>query len=239
MKKATALQVLIFTVFSVIFCDSVEISAQSSGVLADETYEDPNGFFRITPPAGWSIKTYSNDPRGKVKFTAPSLGGVSILVIGMATQMTTTKEIVASTTRDMKRLKERYRTQNPTGSHEIIKFDGADAVRGQFELQGIMRQLSFEFLRGNIYYSVVFAAPPERYKDYIEIGMQSINTLEPLVKAITSEEAKKHMAAGKLRVAEIAFKEGRKDIAMRAVKEGLQFDPENQELKALETMLKK
>ena len=218
---------------------SVAGFAQAEVLLSETPYHDPNGFFNITPPAGWKVKQYPDDPRGKVKFVAPGSRGVSLLIIAMATDMSSVDNIVVSTKKSEARLKRKYQQHNPSGGHKIINWYGQQAVKGYFELPNRIRQESLEFIIGNQYYNPSYAAPPSHFAKYKEQAMLSIRSLEPLLKKLSSSDARKHLAASKLRIARLNLQLGYKKIALRAVREGLELDPKNVELLDLKNSMKK
>ena len=212
--------------------------SQSSKLLSDTQYHDPHGFFNITPPAGWTIQEYPNDPRGKVKFVAPGVRGVSLLIIGMATDMTSIGDVAASTERSEKRLKSKYRRSNPSGGHEIIDWYGQPAVKGFFLLPNRFRQESLEFLVGRQYYNPSYAAPTSLFAKYKEQAMLSMRSLEPLLKDISSSDAREHLLASKLRLAKLNIALGHDQVALRVIREGLEIDPSNTELLSLRKTLR-
>lgn len=168
--------------------------AGSKKLLSDTQYHDPNGFFNITPPAGWDIKEYPDDPRGKVKFIAPGVRGVSLLIIGMVTDMTSIRDVVTATGKSEKRLKSKYQKYNPSGGHEIIKWYGQPAVKGYFILPNRFRQESLEFIVDKQYYNPSYAAPAALFDKYKEQAMLSIRSLEPLLNKLSSGDARKPYA---------------------------------------------
>lgn len=213
--------------------------AQSKKLLSETPYHDPNGFFIIKPPAGWTVKEFPNDPRGKVKFIAPGVRGVSLLIIGMATDMSSINDVVSSTEKSEKRLKSKYQRFNPSGSHEIIEWYGQPAVKSYFLLPNRFKQESLEFLVGKQYYNPSYAASTSHFAKYKEQAMLSIRSLEPLLKELSSGDAKKHLVASKLRLAKLNIYLGYNEVALRAIREGLEIDPKNEELLNLEKTLTK
>ena len=218
---------------------SHSVTAEDSKLLATVVYKDPHGFFQIYPPMGWSIKDYPNDPRGKVKFTAPGVKGVSLLVIGMSTDMKDVDQIIASTKQGHSTLKRKYQQFNPFGSYEIIQWDGLPAVKGHFEIPGRFKQESYEFLYGEQYYNPSYVAPPSVFGKYREQVMLSIRSLEPVFQKRSAKEAKTHLAESKLRIAQLNIQVGRPDMALEAIQEGLAIDPTNTELLKLRKSLDK
>ena len=213
--------------------------AEDSKLLAADMYKDPHGFFQIYPPAGWSIEDYPNDPRGKVKFSAPGVEGVSLLVIGMSTDMKDVDQIVVSTKQSQNNLKRKYQQFNPIGSYKIIEWDGLPAVKSHFEIPGRYKQEGYEFLYGAQYYMPSYVAPPSVFGKYREQVMLSIRSLEPVFQKRSANEARSHLAASKLRIAQLNIQIGRSDMALEAIREGLTIDPTNTELLKLRKTLEK
>lgn len=208
-------------------------------LLSERQYVDPNGFFKITPPAGWTTKKYPNDPRGKVKFIAPNVRGVSLLIIGMATDMSSIEDVVASTKKSEANLKSKYKSYKPSGGHEIVDWYGQVAVRGYFSLPNRFRQENLEFLVGKQYYNPSYAAPPSHFAKYKKQAMLSIRSLEPLLKNLSSDDARNHLVASKLRLANLNIQLGDHKVALRAIREGLEIDPGNEKLLSLKKTLTK
>ena len=225
---------LLSMVITVLFIACFSGTAISENkLLSDTQYHDPNGFFNITPPAGWVIKEYPNDSRGKVKFIAPGIRGVSLLIIGMATDMSSIDNIVASTKKSEGRLKSKYQRFNPSGGHKIINWYGQPAVKGYFLIPNRFRQESMEFFIEKQYYNQSYAAPTSHFEEYKKQAMLSMHSLEPLFKALSSDDAKNHLVASKIRLANLNIQLGYKDIALRAIREGLKIDPTNESLRSL------
>jgi len=210
-----------------------------SKLLSDTQYHDPNGFFNITPPAGWNIKEYPGDPRGKVKFTAPGVRGVSLLIIGMATDMSSIDEVFSSSKRSENNLKNKYKQFNPSGGREIINWHGQKAVKGYFRMPGRFKQESLEFLVGKQYYNPSYAAPDSIFSKYKEQALLSIRSIEPLLKKFSPGDARKHLVVSKLRLAKLNIQLGHQDVALRVIHEGLELDPNNRELLDLKKTLEK
>ena len=65
---------VVFTVFYLVFGFNSIWCTESNGAektrekLSQTRYVNPKGYFKITPPRGWRIVEYSQDPRGKVAF---------------------------------------------------------------------------------------------------------------------------------------------------------------------------
>ncbi len=218
---------------------SHNVLADDSTLLAADAYKDPHGFFQIYPPKGWRIKAFPKDPRGKVKFTAPGVKGVSLLVIGMSTEMKNVKQIVASTKQGHNNLKRKYKQFKPFSSYEIIQWDALPAVKGHFEIPNRFKQESYELLYGKQYYNSSYVAPPAVFEKYRAQVMLSIQSLEPVFKKRSANEARAHLAASKLRIARLNIQVGRSDMALEAIREGLALDPTNTELLKLKKSLLK
>lgn len=201
--------------------------------LAKQLYEDPKGYFQIRPPTGWRAEEYKNDPRGKVKFVCPENKNVTFLVTGMATGMRAFEELLSDSKQQAARSQAKYASLNATSSTEASTFQGSPAVKGSLALPGRVKQMSIELLRGNSYYMLSYAAPPDFYEKYLDAITQSIETFDALVKDVREIDAMASLVASKKRLAELNLQMGFLDVALRAVEEGLAVDPNNQDLKQL------
>lgn len=228
-----------FALIAMLVSHPLPSSAQSTKLLSDTQYHDPHGFFNITPPAGWTVKGYPDDPRGKVKFVPPGVRGVSLLIIGMATDMTSADDVVASTEQSEGRLKRKYRRFNPSADHQTINWFGQPTVRGHFVLPNRFRQESIELLVGKQYYSASYAAPTSTFAKYKEQAMLSMRSLDPFLREVSSSNARKHLVASKVRLANLNIQLGYSEVAQRAIQEGLEIDPDNEELLGLRKALGK
>lgn len=54
-------------------CEQEDVKTELPPQLSQERYQDPQGYFNINPPDGWSIEDYTEDPRGKVAFSVPTM----------------------------------------------------------------------------------------------------------------------------------------------------------------------
>ena len=207
---------------------------KSSG-LAAAVYEDPKGFFRIRHPAGWEIKTFPDDPRGKVKFIGPQ--GANILVGGQATQMATLDALLADSKAQADRSVTKYKAYGVKATTQPTQFRGLPAVRGTMVFPGQLRQLSVEFLFANRYFNIGYAAPQQLYESLLPIAEKCIETIDPIPGMSSADEARRHIVASKIRLAELNIQLGFTDTARRAIEEGLQIEPTNEKLLALKRQI--
>jgi hypothetical protein len=227
-----AVAVLLFTA-SQILAESRKSAQSSTKELSETVYSDPKGFFRIRPPAGWQVEEYPNDPRGKVKFVCPEDRSITLMVVGMATDMQNFEELLNDSKQDAARTTEKYRAVNATSSTETTTFDNAPAVKGTMTVPGQAKQTSLAFLRGKRYYMLSYFAPLDLYDKYLGVATVSMNSFDPVSKEVTGKDAIVALVASKKRLAELNMQMGFTDVALRAVEEGLAVDPQNQELKDL------
>jgi len=154
-------------------------------------------------------------------------------VVGMPTGMQSFEEVVKDGKEQIARSTERYRVFGATSSTEKTTFGGAPALKGTLTLPGRFKYTSVEFLRGNRYYMLTYAGPPDPYGKYQDVATLSMKTFDPLAKKVTEEDRIAAYVATKKRVAELSIEEGHIDIALRAIDEGLAADPDNEELNRL------
>jgi hypothetical protein len=233
--------VTIFGIFAFLFmillapCPVGAQNQTSSSDLAAAIYEDPNRFFRIRPPAGWVIKTYPDDPRGKVKLIGSQ--GANILVIGQSTQMATLEALIADSKAQAARIETKYRDYSVKATTESTFFRGLPAVRGTTVFPGRLQQLSLEFLFTNRYYNISYVAPTKLYESFLPIVEKCFESIDPIPGTNSTDEARKHIVASKIRLAELNIELGFTDTASQAIEEGLQIDPTNEDLLLLQQQI--
>ena len=76
--KSKVLVSVLSLVFAIWYAEST-VAQEAKAQLSRTRYVDPKGFFKIVPPAGWRIREYPQDPRGKVAFMGP--GDVALRVL--------------------------------------------------------------------------------------------------------------------------------------------------------------
>jgi len=200
---------------------SVGLAGSRGEQLADKRYADPKGYFRVVPPAGWSIQEYPDDVRGKVAFIAlESSGDFRILV--NAVDFDTIDELL-----DFCRSTER--TLGVTVKIEKFDFHGHQAVRRSFEIRG-QRFLYVDFLIGKVDHNLAYGAPPSTYDQYLPVILKSMETYEPILTETGDRESVDHLVAKKLRLGRLMLEAARADLAIEYVREGLAIAPESQEL---------
>jgi len=207
--------------------ENVVESPQPSQGLAQERYSDPNGFFQIIPPEGWTIEEYPQDPRGKVAFDGPS--GVQLRVLAKALDYNRFEDMVSD-------IKEIEKSLGIDMSIETIEFLGIPAVRRNFTVEGL-RILVIDFMEGNVNHDLWYSAPPNKYEDYVYIVTKSMNTYEAIPQNASAEDIQKYQIAGKLRLAQIFFEIGDYDLALQFVDEGLVIEPHNTDLLKLKVQI--
>jgi hypothetical protein len=191
--------------------------ARTAQQLSRERYSDPNGFFKITPPKGWRIKGYPEDPRGKVAFIGPS--GVELRVLSKVVDYETFEDRVEE-------LKNIEKQMGIDTNIERITFLGKPAIRRSFTIKGIS-VLFIDLFEGNITHNIMYSAKKGKYDKYLALATTSMNTYETVPRDASPEEAKKHALAHKLRLAQLFFELGDLDSSLEFVKEGLEIDPDN------------
>jgi hypothetical protein len=201
--------------------------------LAAELYSDPKGFFQIRPPAGWSINEYPDDPRGKVDFRIPPTGdwrqsGAELKVMGL---INAPGRNIAAARAEIEATADRLRARLGA-SIEVTDATvlGLPAVRTSVNLPGKLRQEAVEVLIGPNRYNFTFGAAPHRYDHYHPIALKSIETLLPILRDFSREDATRHLVASHIRRAELYRHMGQRAWAIEAVDEGLRADPGNEKL---------
>lgn len=231
LKKALLLWIV---QISLLFSSSafpLDSPTPKESALSDTVYEDPHGFFRsIQPPRGWEIKTFPNDPRGKVKFIAPDDKKVSILVIGMAVDWGSFDELVLQERDSAERVVEKYRSVGGSYTEERTIWDGSPLYTTHFRIPGQFSNDISSALRGRTKHMFGYASPPVVFEKYQKLAQLCFQSLEVIVRDHTESEAADHVATSKLRVAELNIQDGYPAIALRAVNEGLLFAPNHPRL---------
>lgn len=221
---------------------SFEIRAESSkqqvgeaAKLANEIYTDPKGYFKIRPPAGWTVEEYTTDPRGKVNFNSTEGGKkIQLKVIGAQNPFVDFDEIVQDCQNGVERLRARM---GGTYSVETITLFGQKAAMILTSWPNGFKQYQVQLIAEGNYYAMAYGTDQQVYEKCLPLAKVSMETLEALPKQAKSEEARAHTIATKIRLAQLYMQIGRKDWALTAVNEGLNLDPENKELLSLKKQI--
>lgn len=130
-----------FTLLVFLSLASVGWAESTRNELSDKRYADPKGYFRMVPPAGWSIKEYPDDARGKVAFMAQE-SSIDFRILVNAVDFGTIDELLDFCRSTEKRIGVPMKI-------EKIDFHGRQAVRRSFEIRG-QRFLYVDFLIGKV-----------------------------------------------------------------------------------------
>jgi len=197
--------------FIFLFVSSQKVLAER---LAKKAYVDPKGFFRIVPPAGWKIKEYPQDPRGKVGFLFED---VSLRVLTTAVTYSSRDELIDVLQRIEKKLG--FNT-----NIKKIEFFGQPAVQRSFSFRGL-KFLSIDLLENKVDHNLQYAAPAAKFDRYYDLVMYSLETYEPVKMDLTEKDVIKHVVAKKLRLAQLMLEMGNREMAATYVREGLKLSP--------------
>lgn len=213
-----------------------ESQTHQKQLLVEKEYSDPKGFFRISPPSGWRIQEYRQDPRGKVAFIAPeSQADLRILAKAVDTPDYDTL---------IQHLKEKATQLGIQMDIEPTVFKGMPAVKRVTTITtlGVTQKFFWiDLLIDGVSHNLQYAAVPSLFDKYYETAWKSMLTYEPLrqEKLSSPEEVRKHEVAKWVRLAKIAIEMGKIQAAKDAVAAGLEVDPENADLKQLKSDLDK
>jgi len=224
MKKIQS--AFILTLILSIFCN-INFAQITNDKLANKTYIDPKGYFKILPPDGWQKQEFSNEPRGKVKFVRSSPTGTMLQVIAGASPFNNLEELIEDSKRAASRLKQNY---GAITNIEKTSFAGFQAMRFTLEIPNKLKQEQIQFILGGNHYTLVYGAPPNSFDKFHLIALASLETIEPILKKITKEESYKHVIASKIRTAKNLIQLGQKEYALTIINEGLSIDQNNNDL---------
>ena len=197
--------------------------------LASQVYSDPKGFFKIRPPAGWTLEEYKSDPRGKVNFNWNEGGKrAQLKVIAAANPFANFDALLQDCKNTMQRIEARY---GATYKVEKTTLLSEKAAVIHTSLPNGFRQYQVQLLLAGNYYTFGYAAPDQQlYDKYLLLAQASIQTLEALPRKAKPEEARAHVLASKIRLGHLYIEMGKKDWALTAINEGLDIDPKNDQL---------
>ena len=229
MKKIKYASVTIVTLLFVIQLIGNTNAQSSTGTLGKSRYSDPNGYFKIVPPAGWRIQKYPQDPRGKVAFIGPD--GVQLRVLAKGLDYNSFEEMLE----EIKGIEKQIGINT---NIEEIMFFGKPAVKRTFIFKGL-KILFIDFMIGNTTHNLMYSATPKKFGKYQSVAWESINTYEPTLRGVSSEDVKKHAIARSLRLSQLFFEQGNYDLASEFIEEGLEIEPNNAELLELKKKIAK
>ena len=190
--------------------------------LATQRYKDPNGYFTILPPAGWRVETYPGDPRGKVAFHGPD--GADLRILVSTVDYNDFESLLAEF-----REKQRQLRGKVDMDLETVEFQDRKAVKKTFAFRGT-RFVAYDFMVENVSHDLQYGAPQGAFHKYLPLVTMSMESYEPTVREQSPEEAKRAAVAKRVRLAQLFSNSGDTKLARQMVREGLELDPENQEL---------
>jgi len=206
---------------------------QVDKLLSENVYIDPKGFFKIRPPAGWIIKEYSDDPRGKVDFQSSTTKPLAqIKIIAQISKFNSLEEAIEVERIGHERTKSRLKQSGMDlkVTTEITTKWGNRVIKDVSIVPGILKQEVISMLINNNYYIIGYASTPDLFNSYYTIAMKSINTFKPVAKKGGAKEAEQHAIASIIRRAQIYIQMGQKETAIKLLKEGMEAYPGNNKL---------
>jgi len=206
--------------FNNIWCTESNGAENTREKLSRKRYVDPRGFFKISPPQGWRIQKYPQDPRGKVAFIKAK--NVDLRALARAADFDSFDGL-------LKLVKDIERRAGIDTNIRKITFLGRPAVKRNFVYKGL-KLLQIDFMEGNIKHNLQYCAPTGVYDKYFAVATKSMNTYETVLRAVSEQDVQKHALAQILRLAQISIKSGDLNLALEFVGEGLKIEPKNPDL---------
>jgi len=180
------------------------------------SYVDPQGFFELHPPEGWTVQEYSDDPRGKVAFFGPQKVELRILV--SASDFSSAEEFVDAG-------KEIERNIGIDTNIRIISFVGREAIERTFIYNGT-KFYYIDILVGNTYHNLAYGAPPELFDEFSSVALASMATHTPLTNDISDDDVVIFAVAKIKRLREL----GQHQAAATILEDTLVLFPDREEL---------
>jgi hypothetical protein len=167
--------------------------------LATTPYQDPRGYFMITPPTGWAVEDYPDDPRGKVAFTGPHQVHLRVLV--NAVDFDSLDSMIVQ-------FQSKERELGISTNIERTTFNGMAAVRRSFTVRG-MKCFYLDFLVERISYNLGYDAPEQVFPTYYDVAMRSMATILPKGwTAASAAEVAQHRDAKEERISDLMARQG-------------------------------
>ena len=213
--------------FNSIWCIGSSSAQEISGKLSRTRYVDPKGYFKITPPLGWRIQEYPQDPRGKVAFIGAK--NVDLRVLARAADFDSFEGL-------LKFLKGVEKRTGVNTNIQKISFLGRPAIKRNFVFKAL-KILYIDLMEGNIKHNLQYCASRGQYDRYLAVATKSMNTYQTILRGASSRDVQKHDLAHNLRLAQIFLKEGQLEVALEFVKAGLKIEPENPHLLKLKKQI--
>lgn len=193
--------------------------------LSEKRYVDQKGFFEIIPPANWRVQEYIQDIRGKVAFMGPE-SNLELRILASQKDFSSFEELYSILQENVKDIEKRFKI---SVTFQKISFLDRPAIKREYELRGV-KFFAIEFMAGNVRHDLQYSAPQKLYDKYLPIVLKAMDTYEPIPVGVSGEDFKKAGVANKLRLACLFFEQGSFNLALEYVKEGLEIDPQNEEL---------
>ena len=231
LRKLTLLFLIFHLIFGLIgiWCIKSSSAQETSRKLSRTRYVDPKGYFKITPPRGWRIQEYPQDPRGKVAFIRAK--NIDLRVLTKAADFDSYQDLLKS-------VKENEKQFGFNMNIKEVKLLGRATVKRNFIFKGF-KILLIDFMEGNIKHNLQYLSKPSSYDKYLAVVMESINTYETVLRGASRQDVQKHAVAQDLRLAQLFFEKGKLETALEYVKEGLTIDPQNTDLLELKKQIEK
>ncbi len=206
-----------------------------------ELYRDRNGYFAALPPEGWSQEDYPSETiRSKVAFHHPENSNIVIRILASAapSENYTLEDLYIENQQKIPALQRQY-------SNAIInltkgKMGEYQTVVMRTSIPNLLEQEITQLVEANVYYSIAFSTIT---KTQFENNYKTVEKFlrEFLVlkadRRFSEEELRATLVARSKRLAELNEQMGQIDEALRFVREGLAIDPDNTDLKSMESRL--
>ena len=228
--KRLAVVVMVFYLvfgFNGIWCTESSGSEKKQGKLSRTRYIDSKGYFKITPPRGWRILKYPQDPRGKVAFIRTN--NLDLRVLARAADFDSFEGL-------LKLVKDIENRIGVNMNIQKISFLGRQAVKRNFVYKDL-KLLQIDFMEGNIKHNLQYCAPSGVYDKYLAVATKSMNTYETILRAVSAQDVQKHALAQNLRLARLFLERGDLNLALEFVREGLKIKPKNTDLLKLKRQI--
>lgn len=193
--------------------------------LSTEIYVDSKHYFAIHTPIDWQIQEYPQDPRGKVVFIGPK-NNIDLRILASQKNFNNFEDLFNTTQENAKDIKKRF---GISVNLQKTTFLDRQAVKREWEFRGV-KCFAIEFMEGNIRHDLQYGAPQRFFNKYLPIVLKAMETYHPTVKGLSEEDVKRHQIANILRLAKIFLEQDNLDLALEYLKEGLEIEPQNQEL---------
>lgn len=125
-----------------------------TSAAGSDAYRDGKGFFTFTPPGGWILQEFRDEPRNKVQCQSPD--GEAVIGIIVRPREGTFQDVIEGQEGFLNTQRKFFPENKYIMSDTFVC--GSKASKIEMEAPGGMKQDIYVFLSGDLYFNITYAA---------------------------------------------------------------------------------